>query len=194
MRSFGEALCLQINFSPLGARRFLRCDLGELAGRVFARSELAVARDLEARLLEVADWPGRFDLLEALLAERILAAPPDDPRVEAAWRLLQRSGGRLRVDALAAELEISRKHLHALLVRQIGAGPKTLARILRFDRAMERLGAPLEDAGLAGLALACGYADQAHFTREVTALAGASPLALRRRLQPDGSGVMAEGW
>ena len=58
----------------------------------------------------------------------------------------------------------------------VGYGPKTLERILRFQRflALARTTA----RNLAALALEAGYADQAHLTRECTRLSGLPPAAL----------------
>ena len=52
----------------------------------------------------------------------------------------------------------------------VGYGPKTLERILRFQRFLM-----LGGDDLARLALDAGYADQAHLTRECTRLAGLPP-------------------
>jgi transcriptional regulator GlxA family with amidase domain len=53
--------------------------------------------------------------------------------------------------------------------------PKTAARIFRFERACWLI----KDARprLADVAVACGYHDQAHLTRDWNAMAGCSPRA-----------------
>ncbi|MDT3442987.1 MULTISPECIES: helix-turn-helix domain-containing protein [unclassified Pseudofrankia] len=67
----------------------------------------------------------------------------------------------------------------------VGYGPKTLARIVRFRRALAlaRAGSPF-----AGVAAAAGYADQAHLAREVRALGGAP---LRELVMPAADSVGA---
>jgi AraC-like DNA-binding protein len=61
---------------------------------------------------------------------------------------------------------------------RVGMAPKLFARIVRFRRAFfaAHAGVPLASAAIDG-----GYADQAHFTREVQALTGCSPTLLLRR-------------
>jgi transcriptional regulator GlxA family with amidase domain len=54
--------------------------------------------------------------------------------------------------------------------------PKIIGRVLRFDRARHLLGRPTRP-GLAAVAAACGYYDQAHLTREFRGFAGMSPTA-----------------
>ncbi len=58
----------------------------------------------------------------------------------------------------------------------VGYGPKTLQRILRLQRLL--LLAEGGAGALGDLAVAAGYADQAHMTREVGALAGITPRLL----------------
>jgi AraC-like DNA-binding protein len=45
---------------------------------------------------------------------------------------------------------------------------------------------------LAEVALAAGYADQAHFGREARAMTGETPVALRRHRLADGTGLVAD--
>ena len=65
------------------------------------------------------------------------------------------------------------RQLRRRFLDAVGYGPKTLERILRFQRFLM-----LEGTDLARRALDAGYADQAHLTRECTRLAGLPPAAL----------------
>jgi AraC-like DNA-binding protein len=111
--------------------------------------------------------------LLAALRPRLAAAAPD-PRVIAAARRL---GGApaTPVPALAAAVGLGERQLRRRFGAAVGYGPKTLARIARFRRALAlvRSGQPP-----AAAAFAAGYADQAHMTREMRALAGSTPAAL----------------
>ena len=75
-----------------------------------------------------------------------------------------------------AALGIGDRQLRRRFADAVGYGPKTLERILRFQRFLTL--AESGDADLARLALEAGYADQAHLTRECTRLAGLPPAAL----------------
>jgi AraC-like DNA-binding protein len=72
-------------------------------------------------------------------------------------------------------LGIGDRQLRRRFLDAVGYGPKTLERILRFQRFLS-----LAETGddLAWLSLEAGYADQAHLTRECTRLAGLPPAAL----------------
>jgi AraC-like DNA-binding protein len=93
------------------------------------------------------------------------------------------------VDTLAAELGCSRRYLVAGFREQVGVPPKTLARILRFHRAVGMMGS---GPGWAEIALSCGYYDQAHLIRDFNQFAGSSPSDFARRRLPDGGGVVGD--
>jgi transcriptional regulator GlxA family with amidase domain len=71
------------------------------------------------------------------------------------------------------------RQLRRRFVQQVGYGPKTYQRVMRFRRFMAVANTGRQPlGGLAGLALAVGYADQAHLTRECRRLADRTPAQL----------------
>jgi len=175
INSTGRAHCLQINFTPLGAHRFFGLPMREIADRMVPVADIddpGVA-ELGARVEEAADWPTRFALVEELVARRLGVATSLSGAGRAFARLL-RSGGTARVEALAGELDWSRKHLASRFRDEIGLPPKAVARIVRFNRA-QRLALGVDLVDWADIAVAAGYADQAHLVREFREFAGASP-------------------
>jgi AraC-like DNA-binding protein len=97
-----------------------------------------------------------------------LTTPPPEPARRAFHLLRSKS-----VDAAAAELSFSSRHLRRLVVEHSGLGPKTYQRVVRLRKFLA------DDRPLAQAATDAGYADQAHLTREVTRLCGLPPAALR---------------
>jgi len=83
--------------------------------------------------------------------------------------------------AMRAQLSMSERSLRRLCHAQFGYGPKTLERVLRFQRLLA-LARSDRQAGLAALAAEAGYADQAHLSREVRALCGITPRAALQQL------------
>ena len=81
------------------------------------------------------------------------------------------------VRQLAIELGTSERSLRRRCHELFGYGPKTFARILRFQRFIARVHARTR-LPLSTLATACGYADQAHLSREVRRLTGLTPRAV----------------
>jgi transcriptional regulator GlxA family with amidase domain len=108
-------------------------------------------------IVSVAPTP---ESLAAAVAARLHAEP--DPLVRAA--------------ATGANPNLGARQLRRRFADAVGYGPKTLQRILRFQRFLAL--ARGSDHDLARLALEAGYADQAHLTRECTRLAGLAPAAL----------------
>jgi len=174
----GEGHGIQAYLAPLGARRVLGMPMGELTRQVVDLEDLLgpAAHELAERLAGAPSWASRLALLERAIAERVVRAPPVAPELEWVWRRLSESHGAVPIGSLAAELGWSRRHLAATVSRELGMAPKALARLLRFERAVERLRA---GAALADAALDSGYYDQAHFNRDFKAFAGRTPTDYR---------------
>jgi AraC-like DNA-binding protein len=97
--------------------------------------------------------------------------PPDSFALEVV-RGLRRGAG---VRAVAAAAGLSERQVYRRCLDAFGYGPKTLARVLRLNEALDQARAGLP---LAQVAAVSGYADQAHLTREVKALTGVPPRVL----------------
>ncbi|NES12160.1 MULTISPECIES: AraC family transcriptional regulator [Micromonospora] len=184
-RTVGEGVGVQLLLTPPAARLLLGLPLGELANRAVPVDHLDrwLAR-LRDDLAAVPDWPGRFARLDVALADRLAVAGPVDRRLLRAWRLLSGSGGAVEVGAVADEVGWSRRHLATVFRREFGLPPKTVGRLVRFQRAYATLGqgvagAPPADRpgalGWAELAVHCGYYDQSHLIREFREFAGRTP-------------------
>ena len=121
------------------------------------------------------------------LAERVAADPaaalagwaarrgrdhPADPLGPRVHELARRARP---VAQMADQLGLSARQLHRRCLPVFGYGPRRLSRILRMTRALDcaRAGRPLAE-----VAATCGYADQAHLTRELGELAGGPPTSL----------------
>jgi AraC-like DNA-binding protein len=86
--------------------------------------------------------------------------------------------------ALVPQLLFPHRARDRAVPRKFGLSPKTLARVLRFLRAVAIIkhgGGPC----LAETAEDCGYYDQAHFTRDFHAFAGVTPTAVVRSQSPE---------
>ncbi|WP_370321331.1 helix-turn-helix domain-containing protein [Oricola sp.] len=183
MDSRGDAECLQIDFTPIGARLFFETSPPELTSRMISLDDLADAgiRELGDRLADTLGWPERIRLAERYVIGRIAGAPRAvKPEILHACRMIADSRGDQRVANIARDLGWSRKRLVSAFRDDIGLSPKLFARIVRFGHATELAMSP-NIGGWAEVAAACGYADQAHMTREFVEFSGAPP----RRWQRD---------
>jgi len=104
--------------------------------------------------------------LEAWAVARLRAAEPADPLPGAVAAALAAGS---TVAAAAAGAGLGERQLRRRCEAAFGYGPKTLARVLRLQRALAlaRGGTPFAE-----VAAEAGFADQPHLAREVRALAG----------------------
>lgn len=128
--------------------------------------------------------------LEAVALRRAAGAAPPDPQLSTVVRHLEAGG---TVAGAADAVGLGARQLHRRSLDAFGYGPKTLARVLRLQRALTlvREGVPYAEA-----ALAAGCADQAHLAREMRDLAGITlgayaALAKSETPQPSGSSTIA---
>jgi AraC-like DNA-binding protein len=162
-----------VRFRPAMARTILDVDPVECLDRdVPAQAIDGALGALERRLMNCASPDEAFVVLrravDARLAQREDAGAPR--RVQEAIASLARGG---EVHRVARAAGMSERTLHRDVVRWSGLAPKSLARILRMQRCLAALRAGRMPLAL--LALRLGYADQAHMTRELRALAGVTP-------------------
>jgi AraC-like DNA-binding protein len=192
--SDGPAYTLQVYFTPLGAFRFFGMPMHQLANRVVTPGDIdsALSSRFIEQLYDAPGWAQRFALLDDLLVERFARTQDHSTDMVAwAWRQLRASHGTQAIGVLAEEACGSHKRFISRFREQIGLPPKTLARLLRFDYAVASVkcgAAPDWPA----LARACGYFDQAHFSKDFRRFAGVTPGDFRRRVLPGDAGVLAD--
>jgi transcriptional regulator GlxA family with amidase domain len=92
-------------------------------------------------------------------------------------------GRTASVEAAADALALTPRAVHRGAIAGIGLAPKRLVRIQRLYRALAWM-LPPRSRAMAAVAAEAGYADQAHFSRECTALLGEPPAKfLARRVR-----------
>jgi len=120
------------------------------------------------------------DELALIRLEGLWGELPVDPRVPGALAWLGQHPDR-DISDLALAAGLSSRQLRRLLIDHAGLGPKSFQRVFRLHHFLRAAEQPRSTTdGLAELATRTGYADQAHLSREVRALAGLPPVALLR--------------
>lgn len=172
----GQSYGMQVSLTPPGAHALFGIPMHELAGRTIALDAVLgkQADRLPEQLAGLDDWTERFELLDATLASRLEDAQPLSPGVVWAWRRLRQTHGRVPIGEFAGERGWSRKRFAARFREEVGLAPKSVARLLRFERAKALMEGD-DRPGLAQLALECGYYDQSHLTNEFRRITGATP-------------------
>ncbi|MER6121329.1 helix-turn-helix transcriptional regulator [Streptomyces sp. NPDC001795] len=155
-----------VRFYPGTAPTYLGIPAHELRDRRVALADLwpaAEVRRLTGRVDAAAD---PSTALEEIALDRAGRTADPDPLLRALVAALD--AGR-SVAATADELGLGARQLHRRSLAAFGYGPKTLARVLRLQRALAlaRSGVPFAET-----AARTGFADQAHLARDVRELAG----------------------
>lgn len=131
---------------------------------------------LAERLCNEPDAERRIEILERAIARRVSGRPGIDPF--AAWAISALETP-CSIRQMTEASGYSHRHFAARFRAATGLTPNAYRRILRFNRAIDCIAAEPE-IGLADLAMALGYADQSHFTREFREFGGVSPGRYRR--------------
>ncbi len=169
---------IQLALSPLHLGKLFGVRASEVTGQAVELGDVIgdrTAATLVDRVTTESRWPRRRRLVEqALLRQLDRQERGGDvrPEVERAWGQLSASAGTLRVHEVAADVGWSPRHLTKEFTAAVGLAPKTVARIMRFRRSTALVA---DGHDLALIAARCGFADQAHMTREWQRLAGTTP-------------------
>jgi AraC-like DNA-binding protein len=176
LRPTGRVAVVGVRFHPHGAVAVLSHPQHELAGLTLGVD--AISAPVGRALLAVEESAG--DLMQAAAAiQNVLARRIQpvriDARVRYAVEAIEQSRGRASVDDVAAASGITRRHLERRFLDSVGVTPKRLARVTRFQHALQTLQRTSSRGKGAATAAACGYADQSHFIRDFREFAGCSP-------------------
>lgn len=185
----GRVSLVGVRFLPGGAADLLGFPAREATGTEVELAAVwgATARELEERLAEAGGPRERARLLGDILAARPGATTTPDDVTAAATAAIRESAGSLPVRMLATRADVTRRTLERRFADAVGLTPKQASRVARFRRAV-RLLEKVPPLPLARVALAAGYHDQPHLTREFTGLAGISPGAWRGERRPSARG------
>ncbi|TIT72062.1 MAG: AraC family transcriptional regulator, partial [Mesorhizobium sp.] len=90
IESFGGSCCVQVNFTPLGARQFFGLPMSELRHRMVGLDDALGFEGiaLRERLGEASDWDTRFAIAEGFIANRLAEANALSPEIAWAYRTL----------------------------------------------------------------------------------------------------------
>ncbi len=149
---------------------------GAHAAGVLARLQLELRAPDELTALVVQG--ALFELAAAILRERRPGGPVPAWLRRAEAVLRDRYAAPPGLAELAREVGVHPGHLSRGFRRHLGRSVGETVRRRRLERSLELLRSEMP---LAEVALACGFADQSHFTRCFTRRVGVSPAAWRRR-------------
>jgi AraC-like DNA-binding protein len=172
----GCGKALGVRFRPGGFRPFWNAPVSRLTDRTVPAAEIfgaAVAATQEA-IMSAPDDAAMVAQAEAFLTTLL---PDRDPAAERVAEMVARINADpalMRVDQLAAATGLSVRRLQRLFAEFVGVGPKWVMRRARLHEVAQRADRG-DSAAWAAVAADLGYTDQAHLTREFTAMIGIPP-------------------
>lgn len=176
LRACGPLDCIGIRLRPAASAAVVGHRLVGLRDRIV---DLALLDAHAASTLRQAlsAWTTSGDT-EPLWAgvESTLGGFQPDPRIEASTAALEVEGGMIPIAELARRAGLPLRSFQQRFLRQVGLAAKEYARLIRLQAAIRLLdhgGQKLSDT-----ALASGFSDQAHATRELRRLTGLTPARL----------------
>ena len=175
----GHQRGVQLGLTVAGARALLGVPAAALSGELLMLDDVVPELRHLPEQLQTTPWPQARRLVEGALVDALARHGEPRLRAEVGRALAGLTRGE-RVEQVATEVGYSRRRLVDLVRAECGLTPKTYQRVARFERAHRLLGR----RPLAEVSARCGYADQAHLTREWTSLAGCTPTTWLREEFP----------
>jgi AraC-like DNA-binding protein len=174
-----------LQFQPGSASQWLRSPVSAIVAARVSLDDLwgAEARHLAERLSDTEDLNDLALRLEVALIDRLPKIASVDRLSRAIFHAIgSRHDYSVPVtQQLQDVFGLSERTLRRRCCDEFGYGPKTLDRILRFQRFL-KLARASGIGGTSGLAADAGYSDQSHLTREAQVLAGLTPHSIRKQL------------
>jgi AraC-like DNA-binding protein len=167
-----------VHFKPGGAFPFFKLPAGELHNQHVALDLLwgAAAGELRDRLLEAPTPETKFRILEECLLAQAAKPLLRHPAVHFALRVFGDQQGTPSIADVTGQIGLSSRRFVDVFANEVGLTPKLFCRVRRFQKVLRSIGTG-QQVDWAGVALECGYFDQAHFIHDFRAFSGLSPTA-----------------
>jgi AraC-like DNA-binding protein len=168
-------------FTPQGLSTLLKTHPTSLNDGSVRLSEF-YRENIGDRLLNAGSSHERVALLDDFLCARVDDAGREDVLITESLQLIRHWIQSIKVPQLLSTLRVSERQFERRFVRAIGVSPHRYIRIVRFRTAMQML-KRRRFQRLSDLAYELGYADQAHFIKEIKAFSGYTPRRLAQIVQ-----------
>jgi len=159
--------------TPTGVKSTAIASAAVRLAREFPMRDTASTLILEGLALELLGVAARS-------CRRLTSPEPPGWLKRARERVMDDARGGCTVKQLASDAGVHPAHLAAAFKIWYGQSPGELMRQRRLDRALELIRTELS---LTEVALAAGYYDQSHFTRDLRARTGLTPRVLRHAIR-----------
>jgi transcriptional regulator GlxA family with amidase domain len=170
---------LGIRVKPAGASALFRFSLAELTDQLCPLDQVAqklhqsLWNAVESSASSGSPTPQTIARVTEVLLNHSQTPPP--PIVNEALLAMENSRGITSVSEIAQSCGVTERHLERLFRERVGLSPKTLARLMRFQRALAAFDGK---SNWAEIAADAGYYDQSHLLHDFRQFAAETPAAL----------------
>ncbi|MBL0937970.1 MAG: AraC family transcriptional regulator [Gemmatimonadaceae bacterium] len=193
-----RSVAVQANFTPLAARRIFGCPLHEITNQSVDVPSMfgAEGARLVSRMAAEPDWGVRFAMLDAFLVERWRRGARTPRTMQWAWQQLALGSeplasavqacapkSAMSVGDVARALGWSARRMSDAFREHGGMSARRLQSVQRVGHATQLL-RELPHSSLGVVAVSAGYADHAHFTRDLVQFTGVTPSMFRQLMEP----------
>jgi len=180
--SSGRTALVAARFWPWGFHAVSRIAMSRLKNTVQSISNVfAGKKALAADLARIENPQAKIAALERALLNILEANEPKSLSRDVAVDILE-ADGVVRVADLGSKHRLQARRLERIFLDEIGMPAKIFSRIVCFNHAMNMIQRN-PDIDLLSLTYACGYADQAHFTRNFREMFGITPAGFKSSMQ-----------
>jgi AraC-like DNA-binding protein len=172
---------ITVEFSPAGAYRFFNLKLGEVKNQIYNCSDIShkLITELEDKIAHAPTLPGKVKIVQQFLITQ-LHRSPDDPIFDFCIRKIIGSKGRISVKELEKATGYSSRWLNMKFTEKLGASPKNIASIIRFQQYYKTL-ATNSDLFFLERDFYNYYYDQSHFIKDFKRFTGYAPVHFEKQ-------------
>lgn len=177
---------LGVRFLPCGLLRFIELPLHELTNQRISTDELnSPFNDLfTERLCELPHLQARIAFIEITLIRLLQKDRQIDSQIYEAVQRINLSNGIQSIRSITEQLCICQRHFERKFKKHTGFTPKEYSRIMKFKHAVQLLSICPAD-NLLSTAIAAGYYDVPHLSKEIKTLSGNTPTSFSKLPIPD---------
>ena len=163
-----------MRLSPAAGEKILRCDPAGIVDGFVDDKTAHLTAGLAEKLRSCSDFGEAIKAFENVMAALGIPSGSLDEKIAEAVRLIENSGGEIKVAELAGAARLSTRQLERRFRKAAGLTPKQFIRARRIRAAAVSL---VENAEMnwADRAAETGFTDQSHLTHEFVSLTGRSP-------------------
>lgn len=175
-----QFLLIQVPFYPGGLYRFTKIPFYELTDKSFDLSLIfpIEVREVEQRLADAQSYPEMIAIVDRFLIKLYHShGQKETHSFERALPLFSSLGNAGKIDLVADQACLSVRQLERLSKKYFGVSPKTMMRINRFTWSfIQKTRNP--ELTWFDVAMACGYEDYQHMSKDYLDFAGVTPSQL----------------